>query len=433
MNFKNKIIISELEFLHKEGLLDEQSLANINKAIEENSKRAKPARFFISLNLLAVFFLALAAVLLARYNWYYLDTFWRALLSLLPSGIFAIFGAYTLARKADSRLFCDISVILGFGAAAALLVGFNATFQPNAENFLAYYVLMTLPLMFVFRSLISSLLSALAFIFFIEDFNICIGFQQFCYMLFVPIVFAGIFYFGFLNSSGESFFSVLARYIVIIFLPFLSTGLCCETAEDPFEGIMVLVSILAAFSYGTFLLKRQNTFLENGYFLGGMVVIFITMLLYTFGYNRFHPGFFDKDLGCVYTYFVFPYIVIFIIFNAVYYAYYFWRSRDLVLISPLPMLVAFLIWGFWGDACGNMGMYVANFSVVFFGLFVLFKGFLKRRPGMLNMGLIMLVVYAIFRNFNTDVSVFVRALWLGGIGLFALIVNLVYHRKAMRS
>ena len=433
MNLKNRIIISELESLHKQGLLDELSLANVSKAIEANSKKEKPVGPFVSLNLLAVFFLTLSGVLFAKYNWYYLDTFSRAALSLLPFVIFAAFGAYTLARKAESRLFCDISVLLGFGAAAALLVGFNATFQPNAENFLAYYVLITMPLMFVFRSLMGALLSAVALLCFMNDFNIDSGFQVFCYMLLVPIVFAGVFYFGFLKNVVESFLSVLASYIAVIILPFFSMSLCRGIAERPFEGAVLFLSLLAVFSYGALLFKRQSAFLSNGYFLGGMIVIFINMLVYTFGYNKFHPGFFEKDLGYVYMYTLFPYVLAFMIFSAVSFSYCFWSSGRLISLSPLPMLAALLIWGFWGDSCGNIGMYISNLSMVFFGMCVLFDGFSKRRAELLNTGLVMLVVYAIFRNFNSDVSAFARALWLGGIGLFALAVNFAYFRMARRA
>jgi len=161
MNLKNrKWLVAELPGLVEEGVLSESYAAALRAHYEpsEVGKSVSPA--FVICGVLGALLIGGGIILLFGHNWNELSRPFRTVLSLLPLLLSQAAGAWGLWRGWTSRAWREpVALFISLAAASSIaLIGQTYHIPGDLTAFLLVWMLLTLPLVYLFRAVTPALI-----------------------------------------------------------------------------------------------------------------------------------------------------------------------------------------------------------------------------------------------------------------------------------
>jgi len=429
-------IENDIHALVKDGLLTDANAEAI-RAWYERKNAANPNRLILIFGVLGVLLVGSGISLLVAHNWDEMSTQLKTFFAFLPLLVGQVWVGYTLLKNRESEMHREMSsgwLALAIGVCISLIAQIYHI-QGNFPLFLLTWLLLGLPLVYLLKSSVASLL----FIAGATWYGVEAGYEYnenqkntWTYWLLIAAVLPH--YYTLFRSRHSGWFTVIHHYALPVSL-LICLGILGERGGGKWMW-MAYMNLLGIFYLsGQYLTDKGVTGISNGYriigWVGSLLLLFIGSFkdfwtIYKFGIgmasNQLNAGTlpFFAGLGLALA----GLALMLLLFN----------KKVIGLMDPV--IPAFLIYSllFWvGFKAPDIVTVLMNLYLLAIGVWLLIRGQQQERLAILNLGLGIIAVLAICRFFDTDLSFIVRGVMfiLVGAGFVYFNYQLIQKKKSV--
>ena len=425
-------ILKDIPDLIKAGIISQETADKINDYYT-NKNRNSPNRLFIVFGIFGAILVGLGIILLVAHNWDDLSRTTKSFFAFLPLVVGQILCGFVLIKKNDSVAWREIvTAFLFFSVGACIsLITQIYNIPGDLTSFLLTWMLLCLPLVYLMRSSITSLLYLTGITYYAVETGYWYwshpSSESYLYWLLLLAVLPH--YYLLYKKKPESNFLIFHNWLVP-----LSLIICLGTvAKD--EGELMYIAYFGLF--GIFYLIGNSTFFQqqkprnNGYkILGslGTLVLLLVLSFDGFWHDLRNRDFNSGELITSPEFFASA-VISLIGFGILYFQQKNKRSKE---IEPIALVSILFIITFIIGLASPVSVVLINLFVFAIGLLTIVDGTKKDHLGILNYGLLIIMVLAVCRFFDTDLSFIIRGLLFVtvGIGFFATNYWMIKKRKA---
>lgn len=391
-------------------------------------KHQKPNRLFLLFAVLGTLLIGLGLVLIVAHNWDNLQTVTKTSIAFAILLITQIFGAFVLIKYKHIAAYREgASGLLFFAVGATIsLVSQIYHIEGNLDAFILTWMLLCLPLVYIFKASLPSLLylAGITYFAFVHVFT----FDENIYsaLWYWPLLLGVLPHYWYLLKSKEVTNAAVYHHWAIACSLIIATA-TTFSYEHTFYMFPLLFMALFAFLYEVGLLPpfdtnshSQNAFRKLGY-LGAVV------LLYIFSFENYF-----SDIKIDWIEFAGTNkFVAFFFFLTMSLGLFLLSSKPLFSSGYKPVVPIFLVF----FVLFILGFYTA-LATVLINLLVLFLGILEMKYGAkennlskLNRGFLMVSLLILIRFFDEDLSFVVRGLLFLLVGVGFVLTNYFMLKK----
>lgn len=419
-----------LDDLVAAGVIDEKTATAI-LAYQAEKRATAPNRLGLVLSVLGAALIGLGIMLIIAHNWDNFSRPLKTLLAFMPMIIGQAACGYTLFRKKGNKAWRESSAVFLFFAVGACIGMVSQIYHLEGElsSFLLTWMLLVLPLIYLMKSSIVSLLYLGGITWYATNSGYVNNYE--------PYVFVGLlamampyYYRLYKEQPNSNAFNYHAWAIALSLLITLGTW-----AKDATVLMWVAyVSLLAAyFMIGCqpfFRTKRSrnNPFLLLGLF--GTIALFLGFTFYGYWEEIVAEKMYWNGLLTHQEFWV----SFLLIASSLYLLISLKPFQHFNKVSPIPFgFLLFLLVFFAGYNYPYVGMILSNLFVLSIGVFYIYRGNELNRLGILNLGMLILAALIICRFFDLELSFVTRGVLfvLVGIGFFITNYQLIKRREKL--
>ena len=423
-------ILKDTPELIKAGVISQETADKINDYYASKDKNSGN-RLFIVFGIFGAILVGLGIILLVAHNWDDLSRTTKSFFAFLPLVLAQIVCGFVLLKKQVSVAWREsASAFLFFSVGACLsLISQIYNIPGTLSSFLLTWMLLCLPLIYIMRSSITSLLYLAGITYYACETGYWTYFPAESYLYWLLLLAALPHYYLLYKERPQSNFMIFHNWLYP-----LSVIICLGTVAKNIEDLMYI----AYFSlFGLFYLIGNSKFFgqqklrNNGYKFWGSLGTIVLLLALSFDW-------FWQDIRVQ----NFP-------FNELIRSPEFLISAIISILcmgvliiqqknnsgkgmEPIPLVSILFIATFIIGSYSPVSVVLVNLFVFAIGLFTIFDGAKRNHLGILNYGLLIILVLAVCRFFDTDLSFVIRGLLFlsVGIGFFATNYWMLKKRKA---
>jgi len=421
---------SQLEALVNEGILTSEKAQEIKTFL-----RSKPTSNTNTLNVvfsvLGAILLGLGIILIVAHNWDDFSRSTKAIWAFIPLLIGQVLCAWHLFGKAKSTGFKEASaafLIISIGACISLI---SQIYQipGKMSGFLFLWILLSLPVIYLMRSGVAALLSIILTTWYSLDYlNIDRSEIRIWYILFLGII-SVYTYRLFSRKPGSNFVSILLWFLPLSLL--FGFNLMHNERylyNEDFSLILFMYMTVCGLFY---VIGNHKHFLDGALWkrsftiLGSLGTAF---LLYFFTFYDFWEETFDGalHLSGVVSYAIVLISIVILIFQRKTNQSNLTRPANWIFIAfSLVYTLAYL------DVPILILTVLCNLLTLALGLLTVRAGAEQNHFGILNYGLLIILILVICRFFDQGISFVLRGLMFIGTGILFFLANyqLIQKRK----
>lgn len=422
-------MIKDIPELVKAGVISEETADKI-RAFYQAKEGQSNHRLFIVFGVLGAILVGLGMVLIIAHNWDELSRMTKTGLAFLPLFLGQGLCGYVLLRKQDSVAWRESATAFLFFAVGAIISLISQIYNVpgNISSFLLTWMLLCLPLVYVMKSSIASLLYLIG----ITSYAVETGYWSYpyseSYLYWLLLLTILPHYYLLYKEKPQSNFMIFHNWLiplsVIITLGTVANGL----GEFMFIAYISLFGLIYLIGELDFFTKQRPR--SNGYKILGFLGTIILLLILSF--SEFWEDLRGEDFS----------------FNAVISSPEFLASAILSLsaagllslqlknkslkdIKPIALVFILFIIIFMIGLSSSLSVVLINLLVFAIGILTIREGAKLDSLGILNYGLLIITALVVSRFFDTDLSFVIRgALFVSvGIGFFATNYWMLKKRK----
>lgn len=412
-------MIKDIPELLKAGVISEETADNIRAFYQEKEGQSS-RRLFIVFGVLGAILVGLGMVLIIAHNWDEMSRMTKTGLAFLPLLLGQVLCGYVLVKKQDSVAWRESTTAFLFFAVGAIISLISQIYNipGNISSFLLTWLLLCLPLVYVMKSSIASLLYLIG----ITSYAVETGYWSYpsseSYLYWLLLLAILPHYYLLYKEKSHSNFMIFHNWLiplsVIITLGTVAKG----TGELMFIAYISLFGLIYLIGELDFFTKQRPR--SNGYKILGSLGTIILLLILSF--SEFWEDLRGEDFS----------------FNAVIRSPEFLASAILSLlaagllslqlknrslndIKPIaPVFILFIII-FMIGLSSSLSVVLINMLVFAIGILTIREGAKLDSLGILNYGLLIITALVVSRFFDTDLSFVIRGVLFVsvGIGFFA--------------
>jgi uncharacterized membrane protein len=421
-------ILNELPALLKANVITEETAQKIKEFYNKNGDESQN-KLFIIFGVLGAILSGLGIILILAHNWDDLSNTTKSILSFLPLIIGHFFCGYTILKKSENIVWRESSpVLLFFGIGASIsLIAQVYNIPGNLNSFLLTWMLLSLPLVYLLRTSIVSLLYIIGITYYCCNSNYFTYPKEQSYLYW--LLFLGIIphYYQLLTTKPQSNFTWFHNWFVVISLT-ISLG----SIGDRHEKLLYLCYI-CLFTIYYFISK--NTFFEsqkfkfNSFRFIGKTGTLIILFMYTFKsfWKYFHKNKLHENSLVTSPEFIITVILIIIAAVLFYKKNIQTNFKDFYIIEIIFILNILLLF------MGEFAAIIANSIVLAIGVLEIKRGNQLNNLRILNFGLLIITILVTCRFFDTDFSFIVRGFLFISLGLGFFLTNYLMLKKRNRN
>lgn len=427
----SKHVLNELEELLDAHVITEDEAGRIRKyyAQKPGPENNKLVIIFAILGSLLV---GMGLVLIIAHNWDTLPKSAKLGVGLFPMLAGQILCGYLLWRKSTSVAWREsVSVFLVFAIATAIaIVSQVYNMDGTLADFLFYWMLLTLPVIYVMRSSAASLLFWIGITWYACD-NGYIHFYHDIPYTYWLLALASVPWYIHLCRKDESAFTYFHNWIIALSLIITLGTFASETEELILPayvllfGIFILIGQLPAFS--------RHRLVADAYLLLGSLGLVTLLLSLSFRWywqdiNREEiSGWLVCPEGIL--------CVALLLVAVVLYAWLLQQRKFTELLSKSYVIPVFLVLFFVGLNLPHTAQIMMNIFVLVLAVYTIREGAQADHLGRMNYGLLIFTLLIICRFFDTNLSFVIRGVlfMMVGLGFFAMNYRMIRKRKEQRN
>lgn len=421
-------ILNELPALLKANVITEETAQKIKEHYTKNGDESQ-SKLFMIFGILGAILSGLGIILILAHNWDDLSNTTKSIISFLPLVIGQLFSGYTILKKAENPIWRESSsVFLFFGIGASIsLIAQVYNIPGDLNSFLLTWVLLSLPLVYLLRTSIVSLLYIIGITYYCCNSNYFTYPKEQTYLFW--LLFLGIIphYYQLLTAKPQSNFTLFHHWFVAISL-LISLG----SVGDGNEKLLYL-SYMCLFVIYYFIGK--NSFFEhqklkfNSYQIIGQLGILILLFMYTFKsfWKYYHKNRLHENPIITSPEFIIASILTIIAAVLFYKKNNPTHFKDYDLIEIIFLLNIPLLF------MGEFAAIIANGIVLAIGILEIKRGNQLNNLRILNFGLLIITILITCRFFDTDFSFIVRGFLFISLGLGFFLTNYLMLKKRNKN
>lgn len=423
-------ILKDIAELIKAGIISQETADKIQKYYKSKNEESNNSKLFIVFGVLGAILVGLGVILIISHNWDELSRATKTLFAFLPLVIGQILGVFVMLKKSKSTAWREgVAAFIFFAVGASIaMVSQIYNIPGDLKDFMLTWMLLCLPLVYVMKSSIASLLYIAGITFYASH----VGYWSYPYIesytYWILLLAILPYYYLLYKKSLQSNFMSFHNWLVP-----LSITIALGTVADSTE---ILLPIAYSSLFGLFYLVGKLPFLEtqklrnNGYIIIGSLGSVILLLILSF--NDFWKELRSEKLQFseVITTPEFIATSIIVLLASVL-LYKNWNKQPMKDINPIGGLFLVFILIYVIGIVSPISVVLVNLLLFATGILIIREGAKKNHLGILNYGLLIITALVISRFFDTDISFIIRGiLFIGvGIGFFATNYWMLKKRK----
>jgi hypothetical protein len=427
----NASFLKELQELVKANVISQQTADDIHAFYQ--SKKTENNSFPIILSILGSILVALGIILVIAHNW---DQFGRGIktaFAFLPLILSQALCFFVLLRKKQNIGWKESAATLLFFSVGACISLVSQIYHISGtlSQFLLTWMFLAIPLVYFFSSFVVTLLyiGGITWYACVEGYGYG---NHVPYWYFILLLLLAPAYIRVLKSKPSG--NAMRFFNWFLALSFaISFGTLAKSSGDYhvlFAGYLGLFCLY--YLIGTLIVQQTSTVLGNSFFSVGLTGILFILITWSFDWLWESPPYdnpwlvtFSRPL---------PYITAIIFLLIGYLLFKRFKEVGAEAADPVPFSAYFFalaVTSFYYFP--TAGVLVVNFWVLSLALYYIRKGSIRSHLGILNFGLLIVTVLAVFRFFDDSIPFIWRGMifLLTGIGIFAANLIIIKRKKLL--
>ena len=412
-------ILKDISELLKADIITNETAENI-RDYYKNKISPPNNRLFIAFGVLGAILVGLGIILIIGHNWDELSKTVKTIFAFLPLVIGQVICGFVLTKKTNSAAWTEsASAFLFFAIGASIaLISQIYNIAGDTSTFILTWMLLSLPLIYLMRSSITSLLYICGITYYSCLLSYWTSTSSDSYLFWLLLLGALPHYYQLYIKKHESNFMIFHNWIlplsVIITLGTLAknNGELMFIAYFSLFGLYYLLGNLDLF-------KKQKSMNNSFKILGslGTIVLLLTLSFDWFWKELRTTDFQFSEIIASPEFFASAIISLL----AAGLLFILQRSRTLWDIKPLALVFIFFIATFILGIYSPIAVVLINLYIFVIGIQTIREGARLNHLGILNFGLLVITALVICRFFDTDISFVIRGLLFIciGAGFFA--------------
>jgi uncharacterized membrane protein len=425
----SKQILKELSELTQAQVITEETAQKIT-AYYNNQPNNSSNRLFIVFGILGALLVGMGVVLIIAHNWDILPKNIKLLIGLLPMILGQIVSGYLIVKRSERKAWREgTATFLVFAVAISIsIVSQVYNIEGNFGRFLLVWMSLSLPIVYVLRSSMASLL----FISGITWYACEVGYfnyphdHAFMYWVLLALILP-FYYFEFFRSDQKNNFFYFHSWLLA-----LSVTICLGVFIDD-GGESMMIAYMSLFSAFVIMseLKAFDTHrvISNAYLVIGSLGVI--MLLLALSFDWYWDELADTSIVGITSGAEF-YVAIIITAAASILLFLLLRNKPFQNINSKSFaFILFIILFFIGLNSPMVSQLLINLLILMLAVHTIRDGAQRNHLGILNYGLLIITALILCRFFDTDFSFVVRGLLFiaVGVGFFATNYYMIQKRK----
>ncbi|MGV8094287.1 MAG: DUF2157 domain-containing protein [Mangrovibacterium sp.] len=387
-------------------------------------------RLYLVFGILGAILIGLGIILIIAHNWDDLSVTTKTGIAFLPLVTGQIICGFTLIKKPESVSWRESSSAFLFFAVGASISMISQIYNipGNLSSFLLTWMLLCLPLIYLMRSSIVSLLYIIGITYYACETGYWSGPSSGSYTYWILLFLCLPHYYQLLKKRPESNFMIFHNWLIPVSVVITLGTLSKSNKEFMYIAYFNLFGFLYLLGNMKFFLKQKLS--NNGYLVTGTLGTIILLLTLSFDW-------FWKDLGKKSFYFnevatspeFIASAILFLLAGALFYREQ--TSKALRDINPFAIVFLLFIVTFFIGLGSGISVLLINIIAFAIGVWTIRDGAKRNHLGILNFGLLIIAALVICRFFDEDISFAFRGILFVsvGIGFFAANYIMLKRRK----
>jgi uncharacterized membrane protein len=421
-------IINELPALLKANVISEETAQKIKEYYTKDGDENQNKLFMI-FGILGAILSGLGIILILAHNWDDLSNTTKSIISFLPLLIGQLFCSYSILKKSENPVWRESSaVFLFFGIGASIsLIAQVYNIPGDLNSFIITWMLLSLPLVYLLRTSIVSLLYIIGITYYCYHSNYFTYPKEQTYLFW--LLFLGItpHYYQLLTTKPQSNFTSFHHWFIAISLMISLGSIVDGNRKLLYLSYMCLFAIYYFIGKNSFFEHQKIKF--NSYRIIGKLGILIILFIYSFKsfWEYFHKNRLHENALLTYPEFITTSILI-IIATILFYKknnqskFKAFDIIEIIFLLNIPLLFM-----------GEFAAIIVNAIVFTIGLLEIKRGNQLNNLRILNFGLLIITILITCRFFDTDFSFIVRGFLFISLGLGFFLTNYLMLKKRNRN
>ena len=393
-------------------------------------KEKSPNRIFIAFGILGALLIGSGIILILAHNWDHLSTGIKTVLAFLPLLVAQGFGLLVILKKQNNTAWIESTGTFWYFAIAIAisLISQIYNIEGSMSGFLLAWMLLALPVIYLLRSSLVSLLYIVGITAYVIVISNHYGDDAGIYNYWLLLMAILPFYYDLLKKKPDSNFTVFHNWVIAT-----SLTIALGTITDRMEELMFAAyfSLFGVFYLlGSFDVFAQKKIRANSYLLiGGLGTVVLSIAL---SFKWFWEDLKEMNTNFPEIMLSPEFAALFILsIIAIILLYLRYKNSSLKEISPLAIMFALFIITYIIGMYSLFALILMNVFVLIIGIYYIREGAEENHLGMLNFGLLTLTSLIVGRFFASDLSFVIRGsvFILIGLGFFAANYWMIKKRK----
>jgi len=417
-------ILKDINELVQAGVISNKEAGNIRDYYRDKGELSNN-RLFIVFGILGAILVGLGFILIIAHNWDEISKIAKTSFAFLPLLLGQILCGFTLIKKRDSVAWKEGATAFLFFAVGAVISLVSQIYHipGNLGSFLLLWMLLCLPLIYIMRSSVASLLYLIGITYYACETGYWSFHSAGTYLYWLLLLGALPHYYHLYTKKSGSNFMTFHNWIIT-----LSIVVSLGTVTDR-TGELMYVSYFSLFGLFSLLGKSQFFDLQNtrnnAYKIVGSLGTIGLLLALSFDW--FWMELRTGDL--MYTYAIgSPEFFAAVILTLLAGVFLFFQQ---VKINLTDFVFALFVPIFFLGQVSIIAVVLINVLVFVIGIFKIIEGVKKDHLGIVNYGLLIITALIVCRFFDTDLSFIFRGILfvLVGVGFFLTNYRMLKKRK----
>ena len=422
-------LINEIPELLKADIISQQTADKILEYYGHKGKQSHN-RLIIVFGILGAILIGLGIILIIAHNWDDFSKTSKTIFAFFPLLAGQIINGYVLLKKQESVSWREgASAFLFFAVGASIsMVSQIYNIPGDLSSFLLTWMLLCLPLMYVMKSSIVSLLYIIGITWYATNggyWSYSNPQPLFFWLLFIAVL---PYYYLLYKNKPHSNFMVFHNWLVPLSVV-ISLGTVAKS-EDEFMFVAYISLFGLLYLIGTLPFFKKQKLINNGFIiLGSLGTIFLLLMLsFDWFWIDLQSKVFQFNEVIRSAEFISSAIVsiiagVFLIIN--------WKNKGIKEINLIEIVFILFIIVFFIGFRYSISIVLINLIVFAIGLLTIRSGAKQNHLGILNYGLLILTALIVCRFFDTTISFIIRGLLfvLVGVGFFVANYGMLKKRK----
>jgi uncharacterized membrane protein len=421
-------ITNELQELLKANVVTAETAEKIRQYFNEKKQGSQNSLSSV-FGILGAILVGLGIILVFAHNWDSLSRLTKTLLSFLPLIIGQLFCGYSILKKSESPAWRESSaVILFFAVGSSIsLIAQVYSIPGDLNSFLIIWMLLCLPLVYLLKSSIVSLLYLTGITYYGCNANYFTYPVIHSYYYWLLLLGIAPHYYELLKTKAASNFTLFHHWFIALSLIICLGTIAHKNGNSIAVSYMSLLTIFYFIGQMPFFEKQKLK--NNSFLIFGKLGILYLLLLYSFKWFWDKSIFNTASLSATFfsVEFIIPLLLTFLA------ALLFYKKNSQTNFKDISILELAFLTNILFFIPGYEFSIMANGIVLAIGISEIKRGNKLNHLGILNFGLILITILIMCRFFDTDLSFVIRGILFITIGLGFFLTNYLMFKKRNRN